>query len=198
MDKAKGSRRSIIDASETYVSRSAYKLESVATALALDFHNKTVLDVGSSTGGFTDFALKHGATMVVAVEKGSNQMAPLLRVNPAVRLFEKTDIRDFQTSSTIDMVLIDVSFISLREILPHIALLANKQTIIAAMAKPQFEASDERYLNRGVIKNERIRRDILSSLELWLKDSFQIIAKADSKVEGLKGNKERFYLLKII
>ncbi len=194
-NNTKGSRRSLIDQNETYVSRSAYKLASVAEIFKLDFKNRVVLDVGSSTGGFTDFALKHGAASVFAVEKGTNQMDRLLRLNPLVKLFEKTDVRDFKPDLSIDVVLIDVSFVSLKDILPHIAAISSKQTIIVAMAKPQFETRDAQLKNKGVIKNERIRRDILSDLELWLKSGFKILAKADSKIEGVKGNKERFYKL---
>ena len=188
----------MIDEHETYVSRSAYKLASVADSLRLNFQDKRVLDVGSSTGGFTDYALKHGAAEVLAVEKGTNQMDRLLRGNPLIKLFEKTDIRDFKLDHAVDIVLIDVSFVSLKEVLPHIASLSSQQTIIVAMAKPQFETHDDRLKNKGVIKNERIRRNILSGLEIWLKPGFKILTKVDSKIEGYKGNVERFYKLKII
>ncbi|MGC1176747.1 MAG: SAM-dependent methyltransferase, partial [Candidatus Saccharimonadales bacterium] len=98
--------------SEQYVSRAGLKLASIAAELRLGFKDKTVLDVGSSTGGFTDFALRHGARKVIAVELGSDQLHLSLRDNPRVALHEKTDIRDFKTSMTIDIVVIDVSFVS--------------------------------------------------------------------------------------
>jgi 23S rRNA (cytidine1920-2'-O)/16S rRNA (cytidine1409-2'-O)-methyltransferase len=81
---------------EQYVSRAALKIASVADKLKLDFRNKIVLDVGSSTGGFTDYALKHGAQKVIAVEVGTNQLHPSLHGNPKIELFEQTDIRNFQ------------------------------------------------------------------------------------------------------
>jgi 23S rRNA (cytidine1920-2'-O)/16S rRNA (cytidine1409-2'-O)-methyltransferase len=178
---------------EQYVSRAALKLESVAVKLRLSFKNKVILDVGSSTGGFTDYALKQGAAKVIAVDVGSDQLHPTLRANPKVELHEKTDIRDFKTGAP-DIFLIDVSFISLRQILPVIAKLGDKNTQIVAMLKPQFEAG-ARDVHKGVIKNDSIRRRILKDFETWIKDNFIIEAKADSEVTGAKGNLERFYLL---
>ena len=183
--------------SDHYVSRAAHKLDSVTKALALDFKDKTVLDVGASTGGFSEYALTHGAAKVIAVEKGTDQLNPLLRLNPKLESHEKTDIRSFKTDSNIDLVLIDVSFVSLEEILPAVSKLVSPKTVIVAMAKPQFQTKDQKLKHRGVIKNERIRRQILVNLEQWLKRYFVIQAKADSLLSGVKGNRERFYKLKL-
>lgn len=186
-----------LDADEQYVSRAGLKLASVAKLLGLNFKDKIVLDVGSSTGGFTDFALKNGAKKVYAVDVGTDQLHPSLRNNPLVELHEKTDIRDFTTSDKPDIIVIDVSFISLREILPHLAKnLSNEKTQIAAMVKPQFEAQRAQLGSSGVIKNDTIRRQILKDFEAWTKQYFVIKDKADSEVSGARGNKERFYLLK--
>lgn len=179
-----------------YVSRAGLKLASVAQVLALDFNNKIVLDVGSSTGGFTDYALKHGAKKVYAVDVGTNQLHPSLHNNPKIELHEQTDIRDFNPKHHIDIVVIDVSFISLREILPHIKNIIQKDTLVVAMCKPQFEAGTE-LKHSGVVKNDAMRRKILSSFELWVKRYFVLIKKADSEIKGAKGNQERFYLLKV-
>lgn len=186
-----------IDSDERYVSRAGLKLASVAEVLQLDFTEKTVLDVGSSTGGFTDFALQHGAAKVFAVDVGTEQLHPSLRGHPRIELHEKTDIRDFIPSAPIDIVVIDVSFISLRAILPHIASIARKNTQVVAMLKPQFEAGKTQ-VNKGVIKNDSIRRQILKDFEQWSKQYFVVIDKKDSEVAGLKGNKERFYLLRLV
>lgn len=230
-----------ITAGEQYVSRAGLKLASVAGLLKLDFRDKVVLDVGSSTGGFTDYALRSGAKKVYAVDVGTDQLHPSLRDNPQIELHEKTDIRDFyidgnkrmasggaapknvfaeqkilgadQTTGPAssdlraskasddgsgllpDIVVIDVSFISLREILPHIAReLMKDSTIIAAMVKPQFEAGRDQ-VNKGVIKNDAVRRQILKDFEVWSKEFFVILDKRDSDVAGAKGNQERFYLL---
>jgi len=183
-------------AEEQYVSRAALKLKSAAEAFKLDFAHKTVLDVGSSTGGFTQFALTHGAKKVFAVDVGTNQLHPSLRGDERISLHEKTDIRDFITPEHIDLVVGDVSFISLREILPHVATMVDGNTDIVAMVKPQFEAGHSSVKHKGVIKNDRMRRDILKDFEAWAMQQFKIIQKADSEVPGSKGNVERFYLLR--
>lgn len=185
-----------LTASEQYVSRAGLKLASVAKLLGLDFRGKTVLDVGSSTGGFTDYALQHGATKVYAVDVGTDQLHPSLHGNPRIELHEKTDIRDFHLDEKPDITVMDVSFISLREILPHIAReLTGPDTQIAAMLKPQFEAGKHQ-VNKGVIKNDAVRRQILKDFETWAKQYFVIVDKRDSEVTGSRGNRERFYLLK--
>ena len=185
-----------LTATEQYVSRAGLKLASVAQVLKLDFRDKTVLDVGSSTGGFTDYALQHGAAKVLAVEVGTNQLHPSLHGDPRIELHEKTDIRNFKTVEPINIVVADVSFISLRELLPSIAQLVTPTTQLALMVKPQFEASASNLKHKGVIKNDKIRRQILKDFEDWALHSFSIIQKADSEVAGAKGNRERFYLLK--
>ncbi len=187
-----------VQAAHQYVSRAALKLASVAERLRIDFKGKTMLDVGSSTGGFTQFALEQGAHMVLAVEVGTNQLHPSLRQDPRIELHEKTDIRDFQTEQKIDLVVADVSFISLRELLPSIKKLCHKQTDLILMVKPQFEAAADNLKHKGVIKNDKIRREILKNFETWaVQHGFYIVDKADSDVAGGKGNLERFYHLKI-
>lgn len=184
---------------QRYVSRAGLKLESVADKLKLDFEDSTVLDVGSSTGGFTDFALQHGAKKVYAIDVGTNQLDWKLRNDERVISMEKTDIRDVTSlPDPIDIVVIDVSFISLRQVMPSVAKLSGKNTQIVAMAKPHFEADRKTAsMHKGVIKNDTIRRGILKDLEHWFtQHSFLIVDKADSEVTGMKGNRERFYLLR--
>lgn len=182
---------------ETYVSRAGLKLASVAKYFKLNFQDKTVLDIGSSTGGFTDYSLHHGARKVFAVDVGTDQLHPSLRTNPKIILHEKTDIRDFYADELIDVIVGDVSFISLREILPHVAKeLMNKNTILIAMVKPQFEAGRHQ-TNKGIIKNDKVRRQILTDFENWAKKYFVILDKKDSEVAGSKGNLERFYKLQL-
>ncbi len=177
---------------EQYVSRAGLKLAGVAKDLKLDFRGKTVLDVGSSTGGFTDYALRNGAEKVIAVDVGTNQLHPSLHGNTRIELHEKTDIRDFTPSQAVDVVVIDVSFISLRQILPHIRDIIDISTIVVAMVKPQFEA-ERNQVNKGVIKNNAIRRAVLKDFEDWVRAFFMIRSQADSQIAGEKGNVERFY-----
>ena len=186
-----------LEKKETYVSRAGLKLASVAEYFHLNFQDKTVLDIGSSTGGFTDYSLRHGAKKVFAVDVGTDQLHPSLRSNPKIALHEKTDIRDFYADEAIDIIVGDVSFISLREILPHVAEnLMNSSTVLIAMVKPQFEAGRHQ-VNKGIIKNDKVRRQILSDFEDWAKKYFVILDKKDSEVAGRKGNLERFYKLKL-
>ena len=214
--------------------RGYYKIEGAIRAFNFDFRNKVVLDIGSSTGGFTEIALEYGAKKVIAVEKGTNQMKSPLRHDPRIELHEKTDIFNVETSvlssernpqslrglsdepredgreerpeednilvfiETPDIIVADVSFISLTKILKHAKdYLSDKNTDFLVMLKPQFEARPDQ-LNKGVVKNEKIRREIIKNFESWLKqNSFVVINKHDNELAGKNGNLERFYWLKL-
>ena len=174
------------------------------------------MDIGSSTGGFTEFALNSGASHVIAIEKGTNQMKSPLRFDPRIDLHEKTDIFDvtrevlglcdyFETAEKshknkthLDVILADVSFISLKKVLLHAKYhIASLDTDFLVMLKPQFEAKPFE-LKRGVVKNEAIRRGIVKEFEAWLKtQGFIIVKKRDNDLAGRNGNLERFYLLKL-
>lgn len=174
-------------------SRGYYKIEGASRAFNFDFRGKTVLDVGSSTGGFTQYALDHGAKKVIAVEKGTNQMMEPLRHDPRVDLHEKTDIFGFKLSDEINVVVADISFLSLKPVLKHVK---TEGIDYLVMLKPQFEATSDQ-LNHGVVKNDRIRRTIIKNFEQWLKlNGFIIINKHDNTLKGKSGNQERFYFLK--
>lgn len=180
-----------------YVSRAGEKLAEATKFFRIDFRNKTVLDIGSSTGGFTDFALRSGATHITAIEKGTNQLHPSLRQNPRITLHEKTDILDFRIDQKPDLILIDVSFTSLLPVLTHVRThLASENTLILAMFKPQFEATPQQLVN-GRIKNSKIRRDIIKNFEARIKPNFVTINKKDNSFGGREQNNlERFYLLR--
>ena len=180
---------------QKYVSRAALKLAAADDKFKLDWRRKTVLDVGSSTGGFTDYALRRGAAKIVAVDVGSHQLHPQLREDKRVELYEKTDIRSFKPSDQPDIILIDLSFISQRLILPQIHKISQPKSVVVALLKPQFEAKKEQ-INRGVIKNDKIRRQIFKNFENWVLKLFIIVDKLDSPIAGAKGNREHFYLLK--
>lgn len=180
-----------------YASRGGEKLASANARFKIDFNNKIILDVGSSTGGFTDYAIQNGAQIVYAVDVGTGQLDWRLRSNPKVVVMEKTDIRLVKKlPEPPDIITIDVSFISLSQIMPYVLALCRPKTIVIAMAKPHFEADYKTASkHKGVIKNEKIRREILKKVELQLKQWFVVKNKADSKVAGAKGNIERFFLL---
>lgn len=179
-------------------SRGYYKIKGAASAFNFDFRGKTVLDIGSSTGGFTEYALERGAKKVIAVEKGTNQMKRPLRSDPRVELHEKTDIFDFRLlhNDDTDVIVADISFLSLTKVLKYAKInLARSDTDFLVMLKPQFEACPGQ-LNKGVVKNEKLRREIIKNFELWLKQNgFVIVNKRDNDLTGKTGNRERFYHL---
>lgn len=179
-----------------YVSRAGDKLASVAGTLGLDFSGKTVLDTGSSTGGFTDYVLQHGAAKVYAVDVGTGQLAHKLRQDPRVISMERTDIREAVLPELPDVAVVDVSFVSLEKVLPAVAERVRPGGHIIAMAKPQFEAGKvlaDRY--RGIIPEGEVRDEVLVRLRAWMTARFNILAEADSEVRGMEGNLERFFLL---
>lgn len=185
------------------VNRGYYKLEGATDAFKFDFRGKKVLDIGSSTGGFTELALNRGANKVIAVEKGTNQMKSPLRHDPRVELHEKTDIFDFRLETSDqnkfpDVIVADVSFISLTKVLFYAKRnLADTHTEFLVMLKPQFEARPFQ-LRKGIVKNETIRREIIKQFEYWLKQNgYIIIGKHDNELHGKTGNIERFYYLKL-
>lgn len=183
---------------ERYVSRAGRKLASVVNKLGVQFQDTVVLDVGSSTGGFTDYALRHGAARVIAVDVGTDQLHPTLRGHPQIELHEKTDIRDFAPDTVPDIIVMDVSFVSARQILPHLATIAGPQTTLLVMVKPQFEARRDQLTRGGIVKNDKHRRQILADYEQWVMRDWRIIDKADSDVAGAHGNRERFYKLSLL
>ena len=190
----------IVKDANNYVSRAEGKLAGAAQAFSFDFRGKVVLDIGSSTGGFTEYALFRGAKKVIAVEKGVRQMKAPLRFDSRIELHEKTDIFSFELGERedLDVILADVSFVSLTKVLAYAKIkLARRNTDFLVMLKPQFEARAEQ-LNKGVVKNEKIRREIIKNFENWLKmNGFLVLGKRDNEVCGKNGNKERFYFLKL-
>lgn len=184
------------------VSRAELKLLGAVEAFSYDFRGKTVLDIGSSTGGFTELALKMGAKRVVAVEIGTRQMKAPLRFDERIDLREKTDIFGVKQADLpeIDTILADVSFVSLTKVLAYAKMeIARSNTDYLVMLKPQFEAR-ENQLVKGVVKNEKMRREIIKGFEMWLKkNGFLIVKKRDNELRGkVGGNQERFYWLKTV
>lgn len=203
--------------------RGRIKLKQATEAFSFDFRGKTVLDIGSSTGGFTEYALERGASKVIAIEKGTNQMMESLKNDSRVELHEKTNIFGVVSKRVLedgvsdsssaaepntevpkliiespDVILADVSFISLKKVLSYVKkFIATKGTEFLVMLKPQFEANSKELLN-GIVKNEKIRRSIIKDFEFYLKQNgFIILKKHDNELAGKNGNRERFYLLKL-
>lgn len=147
-----------------YVSRGGEKLEAALAAFSLPTKDITALDVGSSTGGFTDCLLQNGAKKVFAVDVGTDQFSSELRDDKRVHLMEKTDIRTAILPYPVDLIVIDVSFISLSEILEKCALLLAKNGSIIALIKPQFEVGKEKIGRGGIVKNEADRLEVIERI----------------------------------
>lgn len=178
------------------VSRAGQKLADANMFFQIDFDGKIIMDLGSSTGGFTEYALAHGAAKIIAVELGTKQMKAPLRFGPRIELHEKTDLFTFEPSLKPDIIVADVSFVSLRKVLAKVAqdFLASN-AVVLAMLKPQFETEDKN-LNKGVVKNDKLRREIIKDFENWLRQNhWKIVAKHDNEIIGAHGNQERFYHL---
>lgn len=180
-----------------YVSRGGLKLERALQAFKLELTNRVVLDVGASTGGFTDCALQKGALMVYAVDVGYGQLAWQLRTDPRVVVLERTNIRHLDPARLVpvpDFATIDVSFISLALVLPRVALLTAEQTDGVALIKPQFEAGRHRVGKKGVVKDPAVHEDVINSVLGVVRGLGWTAAGLDySPVRGPQGNIE--YLL---
>lgn len=178
-----------------FVSRAGEKLQGFLNEVSLSMHNRRVLDVGSSTGGFTDCALKNGARSALCVDVGSHQLHEKLRLDPRVRVFENTDIRHFPLSdfaTDIDFVLIDVSFISVRLFLSSLLRnLPDRDFIL--LFKPQFEAGRDARRIRGILQ-EPDRTECLQSFREYLAQlAVEVRAERDSLLKGFEGNQETLF-----
>ena len=186
-----------------YVGRGAEKLKRAHEDFKIDFKNKVVADIGSSTGGFTDYALQNGAKKVYAVDVGTGQLHWRLRNDPRVVVMEKTDFRDVKGfEDGIDIFVIDVSFISARKILDSIkykVLSIKENTEIIVLFKPQFEAGKkiaDKF--RGVITDENIHLQLLEEFREWCqKEGFDVLGETESPIKGDKGNREFLLWLKL-
>jgi 23S rRNA (cytidine1920-2'-O)/16S rRNA (cytidine1409-2'-O)-methyltransferase len=183
-----------------YVSRGGLKLEKALHTLETDIHGFVCLDVGASTGGFTDCLLQHGADRVYAVDVGYGQMAWKLRQNPRVVVIERTNIRHM-TSETIpqpvDLVTIDVSFISLKKVVPEIFKFMKKNAGILALIKPQFEVGKNDVGKGGVVRDPILHDQVIKNLsDFFKKKHLSSQWVIPSPILGPKGNKEFFISLK--
>jgi 23S rRNA (cytidine1920-2'-O)/16S rRNA (cytidine1409-2'-O)-methyltransferase len=187
-----------IDAPEPYVSRGGHKLAAALDAFGLDPHGLAALDVGASTGGFTDVLLQRGARHVVALDVGRGQLVESLRRDPRVTSMERTNARHLTATALpapVDLAVIDVSFISLTKVLGPVASALAPNGRIVALVKPQFEAGRGR-TDRGVVRDPAIHREVLervvagaTALGLGTRD---VIA---SPILGPEGNREFLALL---
>lgn len=174
-----------------YVGRGGLKLEGALKAFGLDISGMTCLDIGSSTGGFTDCMLQNGAAKVYAVDVGTDQLDEKLRMDSRVVVMEKTDIRVAELPEMADFIGTDVSFISLKAVIPHIHRLLKKGGYAVALIKPQFEAGRTALNKKGIVKDEKTRRRVVEDItEFAQQCGFAVAGVADSPIHGGDGNIE--------
>ena len=199
------SARIEVTAGEQYASRGALKLKGAALSLGARFAGKTVMDVGCSTGGFTDYMLREGARRVYCIDVGYGQLDLRLRKDPRVVLLEKTNIRFLPKNKNsvpeeIDLATIDVSFISLRLVLPKVAEFLKPGGEVLALVKPQFEVGKGEVGKGGVVRSEEKRKRAVRDVSLAAQAAgFEPLGVYECEVHGRrKGNIEYFlYLRKV-
>ncbi|WP_326716883.1 TlyA family RNA methyltransferase [Vagococcus jeotgali] len=184
-----------------YVSRGGLKLEKAKDVFGIDFSDKILLDIGSSTGGFTDVALQNGAVKSYALDVGSNQLAWKLRQDERVIVMEKTNFRyalpeDFKMGQP-TISTIDVSFISLRLILPVLRKILAEDGEVVALIKPQFEAGKEQVGKKGIVRDSKVHEMVLETMLTTMSESgFDIYQLDFSPITGGDGNIEFLAYLK--
>jgi 23S rRNA (cytidine1920-2'-O)/16S rRNA (cytidine1409-2'-O)-methyltransferase len=185
----------IVAEAPRFVSRGGFKLDNALEALGVDVSGLDCLDVGASTGGFTDCLLQRGAARVAALDVAFGQIDRRLREDPRVTVIERLNARELQPTDlpfAPRLATVDVSFISLAKILPAVALCLAPEGEILAMVKPQFELGRKR-VGRGVVRDPSDRREAILSVALAARDfGLQIQGIASSGLPGPKGNRETF------
>lgn len=178
-----------------YVSRGGLKLEKAIETFSLDFNNKVVIDIGASTGGFTDCALQSGAKLVYAVDVGYGQLAWTLRQDPRVVVMERSNFRYLTPSDlrgeTPNVAVIDVSFISLRIILPVLQTLLADQGWVVTLIKPQFEAGRDKIGKNGIVRDPATHKEVMKGvLTFAMNNGFTVRDITFSPITGGEGNIE--------
>ncbi|WP_421999684.1 TlyA family RNA methyltransferase [Reyranella sp.] len=178
-----------------YVSRGGLKLEKGLDHFAIPVEGRVALDVGASTGGFTDLLLQRGATRVYAIDVGTNQLAWKLRSDPRVVSMEKTNIRDVtrrEVPEPVDLIVCDASFIGLRTALPAALALAAPGAHLVALIKPQFEVGRGRVGKGGIVRDPELHEEVCAAISAWLAEQpgWTVLGVTDSPIEGAEGNRE--------
>jgi 23S rRNA (cytidine1920-2'-O)/16S rRNA (cytidine1409-2'-O)-methyltransferase len=186
----------IKDAFPPYVSRGGTKLAGALACFTVEVEGKTILDVGASTGGFTDCLLKNGAARVIAVDVGYGQLHWSLQNDSRVLILDRTNIRHLtleRLGETAHGAVIDVSFISLKLVIPAVAQLIKPEAFIIALVKPQFEVGREHVGKGGVVRDSRLHSTVLDDLKSFFREQgWSTLNTIPSPIKGPKGNREFF------
>ncbi len=181
-----------------YVSRAGLKLEHAITTWGIEVVGKKCLDIGSSTGGFTDCLLQCGALHVDCVDVGTDQLHEKIKTDLRVSVFEQTDIRNF-SGGLYDIISIDVSFISLTAVIPTLPRFCHQDTCLVVLVKPQFEVGKECLNKQGIVKNSQIISEVLKKIISVFTDyGFSVQRHIDSSILGGDGNREFLLLVRYI
>ena len=183
-----------------YVSRGGLKLEKAIKIWNLDFRNKIILDIGASTGGFTDCALQNGAVRVYSVDVGTNQLDWRLKNDERVVSIEETHIKDLTTddmeNNRADFIVIDVSFISLTKVIPYLEKFLSENGQVVMLIKPQFEVGKEKIGKNGIVIDEKYHNEAIKKIISFLGESgYELVGVEESPIKGTKGNKEFLILI---
>jgi len=177
-----------------YVSRGGLKLEKAIKAFNIILKDKTCLDIGASTGGFTDCMLQNGAKKVFAIDVGSDQLVPVLKEDKRVISMENTNVRNLTPESLgelCDFASIDVSFISLDKVIPSVEKLLKSEGEVVALIKPQFEAGIGKVSKKGVVKQAKVHIEVIYKVITFLiENNFKVISLDYSSIKGPNGNIE--------
>ena len=191
-----------LKARSRYVSRGGFKLEKALSEFAVDVNGKTALDVGASTGGFTDCLLAHGAARVIAVDVGYGQLDWKLRKDPRVTVLEKTNIRYLEPDALpgrAELASIDVSFISLKLVLPRLKLLLSPRHEVIALIKPQFEVGKGKVGKGGVVRSSQEHERVIAAMTTAaIEQGYHVVGVIESPLLGPKGNKEFLMYLRAL
>ncbi|MFW5966577.1 MAG: TlyA family RNA methyltransferase [Persicimonas sp.] len=183
-----------------YVSRGGLKLAGALEAFGYDPADKVAIDVGASTGGFTDCLLQAGARRVYAVDVGYGQLAWKLRQDERVEVIERTNIRHMEADrlpESCDLAVIDCSFISLELVLPNTLTFLTESADVIALVKPQFEVGKDKVGKGGVVRDDQLRRQAIDEIVAFAEDlGLQCVDSVDSQVHGPAGNVEHFLWLR--
>jgi 23S rRNA (cytidine1920-2'-O)/16S rRNA (cytidine1409-2'-O)-methyltransferase len=194
-----GSQLRLRGEARRFASRGGEKLAGALADLGIDPAGRRCLDLGASTGGFCDCLLQAGASEVVAVDVGYGQLAPRLRADPRVRVLERTNARSLEASALagpVDLVTLDLSFISVRLVLPRVREIAPLAELLV-LVKPQFEVGRERVGKGGVVRDEGLRAEAVRGVREAAEGlGYELAGQADSRLAGPRGNREIFLHLR--
>jgi 23S rRNA (cytidine1920-2'-O)/16S rRNA (cytidine1409-2'-O)-methyltransferase len=184
-------------ADHAFVSRGGVKLAGALDAFGIDVRGLRCLDVGASTGGFTDCLLQRGAALVIAVDVGYGQLAHKLRIDPRVVVMERTNARTLTPQAIgghADLTVVDASFIGLDKLMSAVAACTHEGGALVALVKPQFEVGrEEASRTRGVVRDQTVRAEAIArAAQAVTTSGFDVLAQCDSTLPGPKGNVEAF------